>query len=173
LVVQLARENPSWGYDRIVGALDNPGHQVSNQTVGNILKRHSLGPAPERKRHTTWAEFIRRHKDVLWATDFFTTEVWTATGRTTFYVLFFLDLKTRRILVAGLTPFPNEAWLKQVARNLTVENSPMTKARFLLHDRDAKFSETFDAVFRGVGTKPIKLPPQSPNLNAFAERWVR
>jgi len=168
-----ARENPGWGYDRIVGALDNLGHQVSDQTVGNIPKRHALGPAPERKRHTTWAEFIRRHKAVLWATDFFTTEVWTCTGLTTFYVLFFLHLKTRRVLVAGITPFPNEAWLKQVARNLTVENSPMTKARFLLDDRDAKFSETFDAVFRGVGTEPIKLPPQSPNLNAFAERWVR
>jgi len=173
LVVQLARENPSWGYDRIVGALANQGHQVSDQTVGNILTRHGLGPAPERKRHTTWAEFIRRHKDVLWATDFFTTEVWTCTGLTTFYVLFFLHLKTRSISLAGITPFPNEAWLKQVARNLTVADGPMTEARFLLHDRDAKFSEGFEAVFRGVGTAPIKLPPQSPNLNAFAERWVR
>ena len=157
----------------MVGALANLGHQVSDQTVGNILKRHGLGPAPERKRHTTWAEFIRRHKDVLWATDFFTTEVWTCTGLTTFYVLFFLHLKTRSISLAGITPFPNEAWLKQVARNLTVADGPMTEARFLLHDRDAKFSEGFEAVFRGVGTAPIKLPPQSPNLNAFAERWVR
>ena len=157
----------------MVGALANLGHQVSDQTVGNILKRHGLGPAPERKRHTTWAEFIRRHKDVLWATDFFTTEVWTCTGLTTFYVLFFLHLKSRRVSLAGITPFPNEAWLKQVARNLTVADGPMTEARFLLHDRDAKFSEGFEAVFRGVGTAPIKLPPQSPNLNAFAERWVR
>src|ERR1039457_6110924 len=80
LVLQFARENPSWGYARIVGALANPGHHISDQTIGNILKRHGLGPAPERKRHTTWAEFIRRHKDVLWATDFFTAEVWTATA---------------------------------------------------------------------------------------------
>ena len=83
LVLQFASENPSWGYDRIVGALANLGHQVSDQTVGNILKRHGLGPAPERKRHTTWAEFIRRHKDVLWATDFFTAEVWSGTGLVT------------------------------------------------------------------------------------------
>jgi len=106
LVLQFARENPGWGYDRIVGALANVGHQVSDQTVGNILKRHGLGPAPERKRNTTWAAFIRRHKAVLWATDFFTTEVWTSTGLTTFYVLFFLQLQTRRVILGGLTPIP-------------------------------------------------------------------
>ena len=81
-MLQFARENPGWGYDRIVGALANLGHAISDQTVGNILKRHGVGLAPERKRNTTWAAFIRRHKDVLWATDFFTTEVWTATGLT-------------------------------------------------------------------------------------------
>src|ERR1039457_7055359 len=140
-------ENPGWGYDRIVGALANLGYHISDQTVGNILKRHGLGPAPERKRNTTWAQFIRRHKEVLWATDFFTAEVWTPTGLTTFYVLFFLHLQTRRIVLAGITPFPGEAWLKQVARNLTVDDGPMTNARYLLHDRDAKFSPTFDDVF--------------------------
>jgi hypothetical protein len=170
LVLQFARENPSWGCDRIVGALANLGHRVSDQTVGSILKRHGLGPAPERKRHTTWAQFIRQHKDVLWATDFCTTEVWTCTGLTTFYALFFLHLKTRSVVLAGLTPFPNDAWLKQIARNLTVADGPMTNARFLLHDRDAKFSDGFDAVFQSAGIEPLKLPPQSPNLNAFAER---
>jgi putative transposase len=128
---------------------------------------------PERKRNTTWAQFIRRHKEVLWATDFFSAEVWTPTGLTTFYVLFFLHLQTRRIVLAGITPFPSEAWLKQVARNLTFEDGPMTNARYLLHDRDAKFSQTFDDVFLAVGIKPLKLPARSPNLNAFAERWVR
>ena len=106
--------------------------------------------------------FIRRHKDVLWATDFFTTEVWACTGLTTFYVLFFLHLKTRSVILAGITPFPNEAWLKQVARNLTVEDSPMTQARFLLHDRDAKFSETYDALFRDVGTEPSNYHHSRP-----------
>src|SRR5208283_5236418 len=151
LVVQFARENPSWGYDRIVGALANLGYHISDHTVGNILQRQGLGPAPERKRHTTWAEFLRRHKEVLWATDFFTAEVWTATGLTTFYVLFFLRLQTRRVILAGITPFPNEAWLKQIARNLTVDEGPLAKARFLLHDRDTKFSEDFDAVFQAAG----------------------
>jgi len=173
LVLQLARENPGWGYDRIVGALANLHFHIADQTVGNILKRHGLGPAPERKRHTTWAEFIRRHKHVLWATDFFTAEVWTATGLTTFYALFFIQLHTRKILVAGITPFPNESWLKQIARSLTVADGPMTQARFLLHDRNTKFSEAFDVRFRSAGIAPLKLPPQSPNLNAFAERWVR
>ena len=173
LVLQFARENPGWGYDRIVGALANLGHQVSDQTVGNILKRHGLGPAPERKHNTTWAAFIRRHKAVLWATDFFTTEVWTANGLTTFYVLFFLQLQTRRVILGGLTPYPKDAWLKQVARNLTAADAPMAKARFLLHDRDTKFSEAFAAVFLAAGVEPLKLPPQSPNLNAFAERGVR
>ena len=84
-----------------------------------------MGPAPERKRNTTWAQFIRRHKEVLWATDFFTAEVWTATGLTTFYVLFFLHLQTRRVILGGITPFPNGEWLKQVARNLTVDDGPV------------------------------------------------
>jgi transposase InsO family protein len=173
LVLQFARENPGWGYDRIVGALANLGYRIADQTVGNILMRHGLGPAPERKRHTTWSEFIRRHKAVLWAADFFTAEVWTSTGLTTCYVLFFLHLRTRRIVLGGITPFPNEAWMKQIARNLTAAEGPMANARFLFHDRDAKFSEGFDAVLRAAGVQPLKLPPQSPNLNAFAERWVR
>ena len=173
LVVQLARENPDWGYDRIVGALTNLGYRVSDQTIGNILKRHSLGTAPERKRNTTWADFIRRHKEVLWATDFFTTEVWTSRGLTTFYVLFFLHLQTRKVVLGGLTPYPQETWLKQVARNLTSADGPLSNARFLLHDRDTKFSDAFDALLQDAGVTAIKLTPQSPNLNAFAERWVR
>ena len=173
LVVQFAQDNASWGYDRIAGALANLEIIVSDQTVGNVLKKHGLGPTEERKRHVTWAQFIRRHKDVLWATDFFTTEVWTSTGLTTFYVLFFIHVQTRRIVLGGTTPSPNEAWMKQVARNLTGEDGPIQNARFLLHDRDAKYSEGFDAVFVTAGIKPLKLPPQSPNLNAFAERWVR
>jgi hypothetical protein len=100
---------------------------------------------------------------VLWATDFFTAEVWTSTGLTTCYVLFFLHLRTRRIVLGGITPLPNEAWMKQIARNLTVADGPMANARFPLHDRDTKFSEGFDAVLRAAGVQPLKLPPQSPN----------
>ena len=155
LVVQLAQENRSWGYDRIVGALTNLGYRVSDQTVGNILKRYSLGIAPERKRNTTWAEFIRRHKQVLWATDFFTAEVWTSSGLTTFYVLFFLHLQTRKVVLGGVTPYPQTEWLKQVARNLTSADGPLSNARLLLHDRDTKFSDAFDARLQDVGVTDV------------------
>src|SRR2546425_8285777 len=100
LIVRIAQENRSWGYDRIVGALAHLGHTVSDQTIGNILKRHGISPAPERKTTTTWKEFIRTHMDVLVATDFFTAEVWTVGGLVTFYVLFFIRLGTREVQVA-------------------------------------------------------------------------
>jgi hypothetical protein len=117
----MAQENRSWGYDRIVGALANLGFTVSAQTVGNILKRHGLPPAPERKRTTTWKEFIRTHMDVLVATDFFTTEVWTLGGLVTYYILFFFFFGSRQVHVAGVTPHPHEAWMAQGARNVTME----------------------------------------------------
>ena len=173
LVVQLAKDNAGWGYDRIVGALANLGHQVSDQTVGNILRRFGLGPAPERERHTTWAQFIRRHKDLLWATDFFTAEVWSTTGLVAVYVLFFIHLQTRKVILGGLTPVPNELWVKQIARNVTGVTGELTHARYLIHDWDTKFTEGFDQILHGAGIEAIKLPPRSPNLNAYAERWIR
>ena len=97
------------------------GYRVSDQTVGNILKRHGIAPAPERKTTTTWTEFIRTHMDVLVATDFFTAEVWTLGGLVTYYVLFFIHLESREIHVAGVTPHPHAAWMVQVARNVTME----------------------------------------------------
>src|SRR6516225_8530654 len=97
LIVRFARENSGWGYDRIVGALANLGHSVSDQTVGNILRRNNVAPAPKRSQTTTWKEFIRRHLDVLAGTDFFTVEVLTWRGLVTYYVLFFLHLETRRV----------------------------------------------------------------------------
>jgi putative transposase len=121
LIVRMAQENRSWGYDRIVGALANLGLTVSDQTVGNVLKRHGMAPAPERKTTTTWKEFIRTHLDILVATDFFTAEVWTLGGLVTYYVLFFIHLGSRQVHVAGVTPHPNAAWMVQVARNITME----------------------------------------------------
>ena len=120
LVVRMARENRSWGYDRIVGALANLGYTISDQTVGNILKRHGILPAPERKTTTTWKEFIRTHMDVLVATDFFTAEVWTWCGLVTYYVLFFIHLASRKVHIAGVTPHPDARWMVQVARNVTM-----------------------------------------------------
>jgi putative transposase len=174
LVVQMARENRSWGYDRIVGALAHLGYTISGQTVGNILKRHGLPPAPERKTTTTWKEFIRTHMDVLVATDFFTAEVWTLDGLVTYYVLFFIRLSTREVHVAGVTPHPNQAWMKQVARNLTMEEwGFLSPGHYLIHDGDGKYCPAFQQLIEESGVKRVPLPPRSPNLNAYAERWVR
>jgi len=174
LVVRMAQEHRSWGYDRIVGALANLGYTVSDQTVGNILKRHGMAPAPERKTTTTWKEFIRTHLDVLVATDCFTAEVWTLGGLVTYYVLFFLHLGSRNVYVAGVTPHPNEAWMVQVARNLTMEAwGFLSPGQYLIHDRDGKYCPAFQQIIDDVGIRRVPLPPRSPNLNAYAERWVR
>ena len=174
LVVRMARENRSWGYDRIVGALANLGHTVSDQTVGNILKRHGMPPAPERKTTTTWKEFIRTHMDVLVATDFFTAEVWTLGGLVTYNVLFFIHLESREIHVAGVTPHPNEAWMVQVARNVAMEAwGFLSPGQYLIHDRDGKYCPAFQHIIDAAGVTRVPLPPRSPNLNAYAERWVR
>ena len=173
LVVRLARDNPSWGYDRIAGAVHNLGHNISDQAVGNILLRNGLGSSPERRRNTTWASFIRQHQDVLWATDFFTTEIWTRWGLTTYYVLFFIHVRSRRIVLGGMSQNPNEGWMKQTARNVTSSDGPLVGAHYLIHDRDAKYTQSFDQILKAAGTAVVRLPPQSPNLNAFAERFVK
>src|SRR2546422_395705 len=174
LVVRMAQENRSWGYDRIVGALANLGYTISDQTVGNILKRHGLPPAPERKTTTTWKEFIRTHLEVLVATDFFTAEVWTLGGLMTYYVLFFLHLGSRKVHVAGVTPHPNEAWMVQVARNVTMEEwGCLSPGQYLIHDRDTKFCPAFQQIIDDAGVERIVLPSRSPNLHDYAERWVR
>jgi len=174
LIVRLAKENSGWGYDRIVGALANLGHQVSDQTVGNTLKRYGLAPAPQRKQKTTWKEFIQAHMAVLAGTDFFTVEVLTWRGLVTYYVLFFLHLETRRVTLGGLTRHPTEAWMAQMARNAADETSGcLRQHRYVLHDRDAKFCRAFADVLQSSGIRCRTLPARSPNLNAFAERWVR
>jgi len=174
LIVRMAQENSGWAYDRMVGALANLGHQVSDQTVGNILKRHGIAPAPKRSQKTTWKEFISAHMAVLAGTDFFTVEVLTWRGLVTYYVLFFLNLESRRVTLAGMTRHPTEAWMIQMARNAVDETSGcLCNHRYLLHDRDAKFCAEFDDVLRSGGVHCLTLPPRSPNLNAFAERWVR
>jgi putative transposase len=107
-VVKMARENRGWGYDRIAGALAELGYDISDQTVGNILKRRGVPPAPDRQKTTTWKDFIRSHMSVLWATDFFSTEVWTLGGLVTFYVLFLIKLDTREVHLAGVSAHPHE-----------------------------------------------------------------
>ena len=174
LVVQMARENSGWGYDRIAGALANLGYEVSDQTVGNVLRRHGITPAPKRSQTTTWKDFIRSHMAVLAGVDFFTVEVLTWKGLATYYVLFFIHLESRRVTVAGITRHPTEAWMEQMARNATDESSGyLRQHRYVLHDRDTKFCPSFESILMAGGMEALTLPPRSPNLNAFAERWVR
>ena len=174
LVVRLAKENRTWGYDRIAGALQHLGHTISDQTVGNILKRHGLPPAPERTKTTTWKEFIRTHMDVLVATDFFTAEIWTLSGLVTYYVLFFLHLSSRKIHVAGVTPHPDQRWMMQIARHVTMADwGFLIPGQYLMHDRDGKYCAAFQRTIDAAGVTRVPLPPRSPNLNAYAERWVR
>jgi putative transposase len=173
LVLRFARENDSWGYDRIAGAIKNLGHDISDETVGKILKRNGISPVRGRKKGMSWSEFLQTHKDVLVGCDFFTAEVLTPMGIFTMYVLFFIKLDTREVHVAGLTPSPSEAWMKQVARNLTMAGVGFLDGRkYLIMDRDSKFCSSFRFILRSAGIEPIRLPARSPNLNSYSERWV-
>jgi transposase InsO family protein len=173
-VSSVATENRSWGYTRIQGALANLNLQVGRGTIANILKQHGIEPAPERQKRTTWQEFLSAHWSVLAATDFFTVELWTAGGLTRFAVLFVIDLATRRVEIAGILPEPDSAWVIQCGRQITdpVDGFLVGK-RFLLHDRDPLFTDAFRETLAAAGVQRVRLPPRSPNLNAYAERFVR
>ena len=174
LVLLMARENASWGYDRIQGALTNIGYVVAPNTVKNILKRHGIEPAPERGARTSWKTFLKAHWDVMAATDFFSVEVWTPRGLVTYYVLFVIHLSTRSVHIAGVTPAPNGAFMKQVARNLTdVSDGFLLNSRYLIMDRDTKYTEEFRDSLDREGVKPVRCRVWAPNCNAFAERFVR
>ena len=174
LVVQMAVENRDWGYTRIIGALSNLGHNLARGTVANILKRRGIEPAPERGRKTTWKEFLAQHWELIVAADFFTIEVWTAKGLRRFIVLFFIELSTRRVEIGGISAAANGLWMSQTARNLTDSvDGLLTGKRYLIHDRDPLFTKEFLSTLKDAGVQSVKLPPQSPNLNAHAERFVR
>jgi putative transposase len=174
LVVRMAQENRDWGYRRIQGALENLGHILSHGTIANILKQHGIEPAPERNRKTTWKEFLSRHWEQIVATDFFTIEVWTATGLQRVIVLFFIELSTRRVKIGGIAKVANGLWMAQIARNLTdAQDGFFFRKRYLIHDRDPLYTSEFLSLLAEAGVKSVKLPPRSPNLNAYAERFVR
>ena len=175
LVIRMAEENRTWGYRRIQGALANLGHHIDKITVRNILRRHHIGPAPQRRQTgMSWAQFLQMHWEVLAATDFFTVEVATWHGLITYYVFVVMELSTRRVHLAGISPNPNEAFMMQCARQLTDPfDGFLLGKRYLIHDRDTKFTDAFDHLLRDSGVKPVILPPRSPNLNAHCERFVR
>ena len=168
LVVRLARENPRWGYQRIAGELNKLGLAVSPSTVRRLLANAGLGPAP-RRSGPTWREFLRARAASVVACDFFTVE--TALLRR-YYVLFFIDLRTRRVHLAGTTTNPEGRWVTQQARNLSLSGA-LEHVRFLIRDRDAKFVAGFDEVFRTEGVNIVQTPFRSPQANAHAERFVR
>ena len=169
----MAQQNPRWGYTRIIGALRNLGYKVARGTVANVLRENSIDPAPGRGKRTSWATFLKAHWKILVASDFFTAEVWRLHGFTTYYVLFFIELSTRQVKVAGITTNPDTAWMLRMGRNMAnIEDGILIGPRLLLIDRDTKYCAEFRAQLADSGTKVIRLPPRSPNLNAYAERFV-
>jgi putative transposase len=170
LILRLARENPRWGAVRIQGELRKLGIRVGATTIRMLLRRTGFGPAP-RRTGPTWSEFLRTQAKGIMACDFFCVE--TAWLRT-LYVLVFIELGTRRVSVTSSTAHPDSAWVTQQARNLAMDlDGRAPPVRFLIHDRDSKFSGPFDEVFRSDGTKVILTPVRAPNANAVAERFVR
>lgn len=149
LVIRIAKENSSWGYDRIADAVGNVGYRISDELVRKILKEQGIEPAPDRKRQTTWSTFPKSHWEVLAAIDFITVEVWTKGGLATFYLLFVMELKTRRVHFAGCTTNPHEVWIKQIARNLKDKDERfLSEKQKLIMDRDTTFSESFQMILK-------------------------
>ena len=174
LVLRIALENRLWGYERIEGELRKLGHRVARTTIANILHENGLEPAPNRSKRTTWAEFLQMHWESIAAMDFFTVEVWTAKGLTRFYVLFVIDLPTRRVEIAGISSSPHGAWVERALRlQLDDFDGYLRNHKYLIHDLDPLFTKAMIEMLASTGIKSIRLPPKSPNLNAYAERFVR
>jgi putative transposase len=170
VVSALARENSRWGYMRICGELRKLGIRVGATTIRALLRRHGLGPAP-RRYGPSWAQFLKAQAAGVVACDFFTVET---IRLKTLYVLFFIQLSTRRVVAAGVTAHPDTAWVTQQARNATMDLSDRgVPVRFLLRDHDAKFSRSFDDVFGSEGGQVLQTPIRAPKANAYAERWVQ
>src|SRR6266545_3964228 len=167
LILRLGRENPRWGCVRIQGELRKLGIQVGASTIRRTLRRAGLGPAP-RRIGPTWTEFLRAQARGVLACDFLTVET---VFLKTLYVLFFIELSTRRVHVAGATSRPDSAWVTQQARNLAITGG-LEEQHILLRDRDTKFSGAFDEVFRTDGLTVVKTPIRAPKANAVAERWI-
>ena len=169
LIVRLARENPRWGYRRIQGELQKLGVRVSATTIRSVLRTAGLPPSP-RRGGPTWREFVRAQARGIVACDFFTVE--TAWLRT-LYVMFFIEVGSRRVVWARSTRNPDSSWAVQQARNLLLHLPESCPPRFLIRNREAKFAGAFDEVFASEGTRVIQTPVRAPRANAHAERWIR
>ena len=172
LATRMARENPTWGYRRIQGALNNLGHRVARSTIATILQAHGISPVPERP--LSWRTFLAAHWGAIAAADFFTTEVWTARGLVTYYTVFVIELASRRVQLVGSTPHPDEAFVLQTARTVTdADDGFLRGSRILICDRDAKWSAAFRQTLAEAGIRVVQTPYCAPNCNAHAERFVR
>jgi putative transposase len=169
LVLRMARENPTWGYRRIHGELVGLGVALAPSTVWAILRRQGIEPAP-RRAELSWSEFLRAQASAIIACDFLTVDtVWLRR----LYVLFFIELGSRRVHFGGVTANPHERWVTQQARNLVMTLAEREQPiRFLIRDRDSKFTRSFDEVFRAEAIRVIRTPVRAPRAKAHAERWV-
>jgi transposase InsO family protein len=173
LVVTMAQQNSGWGYTRIRGALANLGHEIGRNTIKRILADAGIEPAPERGKRTPWKTFLKAHWGAIAAADFFTVEVLTSIGLVRYFVMVVIDLKTRRVQIAGVVHDLRGRWVEQIARNLTDPvHGFLNDARYLIHDRDPVFTRAFRKILQAAGVKAVRLPARSPNLNAYCERFI-
>jgi len=173
LIIRMASDNPGWGYTRIRGALRNLDYTVGRTTIKRVLAENGIEPAPIRSKGMPWSTFLKVHFGAIAAADFFTVEVLTVFGLIRYYVLFVIDLKSRRVEIAGIVHQPHGGWMKQIARNLTDPfDGFLIGTRYLIHDRDPLFTRDFRKILKASGAKTVKLPAASPDLNAYAERFV-
>jgi len=167
----MADENPTWGYTRIQGALENVGHHVGRSTIARILNQHGVSRVPARP--TSWHTFLRAHWGAIAGADFFTTEVWTWRGLVTFDTVFVTDLASRRVHIVGSTPHPNDLFMCQIGRRLTETDGLLSDHRVLICDRDRKWSREVRPLLGDAGVAVVQTPFQPPNANTHAERFVR
>ena len=171
LVVRMAKEN-GWGYTRILGELKKLRIKVCRNTVKNILKEHGFDLGPKRG-YGTWDEFLKIHLKTLWACDMISKEVWTLHGKVTYFILFFIEVGTRRVKILGATAHPNGEWVAQMARNIRMWwEEHGIRPSYVIKDRDTRFTSRFDAILKGIGAKVKPISRGSPNLNPYAEAWV-
>ena len=173
LVLKMAADNPDWGYGHIHGELRELGYKVSWQTVRRVMQEHGLLDDPLGPKRMSWKTFIQSHFECIAACDFFTIEAWGVKGLTSYLVFFVIDIASRKVEIAGIHAGPCETQMLQYARNLTDADSGFLKGkRILIHDRDPLYTKKFSATLRAAGVRSLKIPKRSPNLNAYAERFV-
>ena len=173
LIIRFKTENPRWGYTRIKDYIVYLGYKIGETAVKKILVSNGLDPEPDLTRKTTWKELIKSHWSVMTACDFFSVELLVRGKLVRYMVLFAIDLSTRKVEILGVRSDPNGPWMEQIARNLTCENGFLSGKKYLIHDRDPLYTKKFASMLRDAGVNPVKLPTRSPNLNAYAEQFVR